>query len=66
MTDNEKRAHDLAITSTNLIISARLNGAKISNEGDDVSSKEIDVYQIYKTAYERSLASFTRDFPEKP
>lgn len=59
MTDNEKRAHDLAIYALSKIgpteeqIKAAESGAIIS----------IDYYKEYKSLYSHLLSSFNRDFP---
>lgn len=52
MTDNEKRAHDLAIASLPM---QYLN----SN-----SEKGIDIYRCYLDCYETALDAFNRDFPD--
>ena len=54
MTDNEKRAHDLAIVSMNY------------QQADIVNGKEerFDIYATYKNLYFQLLESCNRDFPD--
>lgn len=60
MTENEKRAHDIATASINVIIPALLNGTSIKG----FTSDNIDIYAIYKKAYDASLENLNRDFHE--
>ena len=55
MTDNEKRAHDLAISYYKEVLQFRSKDTT-----DDV---HLDIYQIYKELYESSLNAFNRDYP---
>lgn len=61
MTDNEKRAHDLAVALVPLMrdrhASQILNGELPE---DDV----FDAYEYYMGCYESALKSFNRDFPD--
>lgn len=57
MTDNEKRAHDLAISYYKEVIHH-----KISTDISD--NVHIDIYEIYKKIYESSLKAFNRDYPD--
>lgn len=54
MTDNEKRAHDIAVAA--MIISG-----KIPNKDENT----VDLYQYYISAYNAALESVTRDFPDE-
>lgn len=63
MTDNEKRAHDLAVASVNAMMVASCNGSHIEVTG--MESNVFDVYGVYMKYYESMLKSFNRDFPGK-
>lgn len=53
MTDNEKRAHDIAVA-------AMIIAGKIPNKGTDT----VDIYQYYISAYNAAIESVNRDFPD--
>jgi exonuclease I len=65
MTDNEKRAHDIAIATINIAVPAKLDGIKVGFNGLRFDSHEIDIYSIYKEAYDQSLAQLNSDSSEK-
>lgn len=58
MTDNEKRAHDFAVSILPKMFDLRVNEAQ--NLGN--SSVEIDMYTEYLQVYTKVLESFNRDF----
>ncbi len=60
MTDNEKRAHDLAIAVAVDVCHVKAN-SQINNGQDDVS---IDYFSEYINAYESALEAFNRKFPD--
>lgn len=51
MTENEKRAHDLAIA----VVAGMIANAK----------QDTDAYKLYMFSYQSALESFNRDFPQK-
>lgn len=53
MTDNEKRAHDIAVA-------AMIVAGKNPNKGENI----VDIYQYYISAYNAAIKSINRDFPE--
>lgn len=53
MTDNEKRAHDIAIALLPILYSKTQD------------QTPVDAYAEYKNAYECALANINRDFPAK-
>lgn len=59
MTDNEKRAHDIAVAA--LVIVTRPEALRAEAAGDGVAS--IDIYQKYLDAYNSLLNAIQRDFP---
>ena len=59
MTDNEKRAHDLAVAMVPILFDLQKNKVDIQN-----NEIRIDCYSDYKKLYETSLESFNRDFPD--
>lgn len=59
MTDNEKRAHDIAIACIQI-------QAKFLKE-EAIRNKhgiKMDLYNMYRDAYETALTAVTRDFPD--
>ncbi|MEI1258351.1 hypothetical protein V8Q34_26860 [Blautia sp. JLR.GB0024] len=63
MTDNEKRAHDLAIASIPIIYDLhKLN--VITNPDMTVEDKAFDVYKQYMSCYNTIIESVKRDFPD--
>ena len=56
MTDNEKRAHDLAIASIPLLYTDAQNAKEEDNR--------FDLYNAYMSVYNEALKSFNRDFPD--
>lgn len=74
MTDNEKRAHDLAIVMIPKIVEMReqeavnetldsLDSSQLNN-GDKIAAPPVNVFEIYKELYEDSLNGFNRYFPD--
>ena len=59
MTDNEKRAHDLAVVTVPVLYDMQKYNA-ISNKDNSV---KIDLYDEYLRSYETLLDAFNRDFP---
>lgn len=59
MTDNEKRAHDIAVAA--LVIATRPEALRAAETDDGVAS--IDIYQKYLDAYNSLLKALQRDFP---
>lgn len=66
MTDNEKRAHDLAIA----MLSYTMNPETLRGIADAKGESEIhiDAYGIYSDYYKMFLEAFSRDYPghDKP
>jgi hypothetical protein len=60
MTDNEKRAHDLAAAMVLSMINLRMKEIAQSGETNII----IDIYHEYMKIYNSSLESFNRDFPD--
>lgn len=60
MTDNEKRAHDLATTTLPILYKMRIAEAK--NHG--VEEIQVDLYTEYLSVYNKLLQGFNRDFPD--
>lgn len=60
MTDNEKRAHDFALTLLPIVCKCRIAEAK--NCGDE--ELHVDLYAEYLSAYNKVLPGFNRDFPD--
>ena len=60
MTDNELRAHDLAIEASRIELSNHI--AKISNK-DLPADTGFDLYLTYKAAYSILLENLNKDFP---
>ena len=63
MTDNEKRAHDLAVAIA--VASTFSNSAlsRIYTNTADTEEIKLDLYAVYKDTYESALSSLARDFP---
>lgn len=59
MTDNEKRAHDLAISS--ISIAFENHKTAIYNESIPEDTP-FDIYSVYMECYKNALESFNRDF----
>lgn len=60
MTDNEKRAHDLAIVSLPILLEISNRDAFINEE----SVVSFDAYSEYLKVYSKTLELFKRDFPD--
>lgn len=60
MTENEKRAHEFALSILPKLLDMRINEATKAGESD----VDVDLYTEYLTAYRRVLNSFNRDFPD--
>ncbi|MCK0085200.1 hypothetical protein [[Clostridium] symbiosum] len=58
MTDNEKRAHDFAVSILPKMFEIRVNEAQSQEKGNVT----IDLYTEYLDIYNRVLESFNRDF----
>lgn len=58
MTDNEKRAHDFAVSILPKMFEIRVNEAQSQERGNVT----IDLYTEYLDIYNRVLESFNRDF----
>lgn len=58
MTDNEKRAHDFAVSILPKMFEIRVNEAQSQEKGNGT----IDLYTEYLDIYNRVLESFNRDF----
>jgi len=63
MTDNEKRAHGLALIGVNVLIQSKMQGEKMVVHGIDGNSDEVNLYESYKSIYDNMLVDFNRDFP---
>ncbi|HJC91629.1 MAG TPA: hypothetical protein H9695_11780 [Candidatus Mediterraneibacter excrementigallinarum] len=61
MTDNEKRAHDLAIALIPLM--QKSHNAQVLN-GELAEDDVFDAYEYYMGCYKSALESFNRDFPD--
>lgn len=61
MTDNEKRAHDLALVTLQLLWENTIE--KAGEQGR--CAGPIDIYEDYKRVYEMALESFEYDFPSE-
>lgn len=62
MTDNEKRAHDLAIFALSKTIDFEQLAKNAAQCGETEIS--VDFYAEYIKAYNAVLPAFNRDFPE--
>lgn len=60
MTDNEKRAHDLAIAICVDAVHVKVN-SQISQQKSDVS---VDYFAEYLNAYNIALEAFNEHFPQ--
>lgn len=61
MTDNEKRAHDLAVALIPLM--QKNHAAQVLN-GELPEDDVFDAYHYYMGCYVSALESFNRDFPD--
>ena len=61
MTDNEKRAHDLAIATLPFLHDNHY--AMIEND-DIPEDSAFDIFEQYMACYETALESFNREFPD--
>jgi len=63
MTDNEKRAHDLAIAAVRILAENKSinDGAGISV--DENGERVFNVFAIYKDAYTSALSFVSHEFP---
>lgn len=59
MTDNEKRAHDLAISMLPISYDMNMRTA----EKEKASVVNFDAYNEYMSFYEQALKNFNQDFP---
>lgn len=60
MTDNEKRAHDIAVATLPIMYKMRI--AEAQNRGDDEIM--VDLYTEYLSVYNQVLPGVNRDFPD--
>lgn len=60
MTDNEKRAHDLAIAVCSDICRLKINTQIANGEGDVA----VDYFHEYMNAYNAAIESFNREFAD--
>lgn len=65
MTDNEKRAHDLAIAYIPILMKTEMRdiACKASKENAEIS---VSFYDLYLEVYERFLENLQGDFPDTP
>lgn len=61
MTDNEKRAHDLAIATLSYSIQPEMLRRLASATG--ASELNIDVFGVYISSYRAFLEAFQQEFP---
>lgn len=61
MTDNEKRAHDLAVAVTAASLNPVLLSAFAAHDGTGEVSPNI--YALYRKAYDSTLEALNRDYP---
>ena len=61
MTDNQKRAHDIAIFMLGKINIPSITAQEAKDRKEII---EIDFYKRYKEAYTVTLNALNRDFPE--
>ncbi len=59
MSDNEKRAHDLAVAVAASLSKLRLEEARLKGE-----HLGLDIYEIYQNHYIGYLNEFNHNFPE--
>lgn len=60
MTDNQKRAHDLAI----LVLKKLDIACFMEPSAADGEEFKVDLYEKYKEAYTAALDALNRDFPD--
>lgn len=62
MTDNVKRAHDIALT----VVSGMMSPAFLAGSAAASGETEIhfDIYAKYKETFDAALQALNRDFPE--
>lgn len=60
MTDNEQRAHDLAVALTTTLLTPEY----LVSEAIPREKVNVDVYAKYKGLYESILKALNRDYPE--
>lgn len=67
MTDNEKRAHDLAVASIRLMYDVFVKDAEnYVDETGDVNKKFVfNVFEVYQKAYSQLLEEFNNHYPKK-
>lgn len=64
MTDNEKRAHDLAVA---VAVASTFSTSALSEEHtilSDTGERTLFLYDVYKSTYDSVLLSLDRDFPD--
>ncbi|MGN1193081.1 MAG: hypothetical protein ACI4S0_10460 [Dorea sp.] len=65
MTDNEKRAHDLALSYFKDVIQSKIDEAARETyvDGEVTTGSSVDIYQAYKMIYDSALEALNRDYP---
>lgn len=63
MTDNEKRAHDIAIATIPILYDSHKMNV-MANSHLSVEEKAFDVYKQYLELYNQTIVSVNRDFAE--
>lgn len=60
MTDNEKRAHDLAL----VLVAEIIKPEYVAGEAPDANGQiKVDLYQKYKKVYDSILKALKADYP---
>lgn len=62
MTDNEQRAHDLALILVQYWMTSPISDSELDVAG---KAKPRDIYSKYVETYQQALNAFNRDFPTK-
>ena len=61
MTDNEKRAHDIALKYADIIVKAQITNQKLAS-AVKIPEVKVDYYAEYKKAYQAVLEQINKDF----
>lgn len=61
MTDNEKRAHDIAVALLPEFLHVEMNKSLVEESN---STHTFNIYEAYKTEYDSMLKAINRDFPD--
>lgn len=59
MTDNEKRAHDIAVCAIPILYKLMENNAVLNGD----AKVDIDIHALYMEAYTRELNAINKAFP---